>query len=623
MPAPSALIEVELTPGVWTDISDYLVEATVRRGGSFALGRIEAAEARLTFENDDGRFTPDLPGPYYPDLRPRRRFRITDATAVEPVFFGKIERIRPAFDTLNPYHLVQFIAVDESKSLQVDLTPVAVAESLLDAPVALFPLDDAKDSQPIDRAYGSALPMIIGNELAPYGQPATATLGSDNIAPGLPGGTCLELRDFDYASVAGAIKSTPGLAIAAAFTLTSDLALSTAPTIVGAFGADGSYLLAFCNAVFGDIVLSYAGAGGAGAAAVQFSGPPAVHDGQLHHLVLSLATDKRSITTVLDGTTDTIPVWNTGVDLNLHGGTLFVGGGDVGSPVLKLSMLGSYPELTVARAAAQNQALRGAGGDTEADRINRLLDYAGDTGTRALDTGVSTMGLCAWTYGAKAWAEAAKTASDSGGRLFIGRQGDRTYHSRDRRYLATSPTFTLSASAGSGIEGGLNIDYSDQALVNDWTISPASGQPQRAQDAASVAEFDVIAKSEDTRLGSTDEAYQRAHYLARTQGNPRPTLETVVVDLSTMADSALATQNKVVASEVSTRFRVEDFPSTAPWSAHDWFVEGLTHTISRRQRPKGGDLWRVTLNVSPPDPAGGWIIGDPVYGLIGDYPPVY
>lgn len=61
----------------WTDITEWALAFTTRRGRDDELAVIQPGELQLVLDNSDGRFEPDnSAGPYYGDLRPMRRLRV-------------------------------------------------------------------------------------------------------------------------------------------------------------------------------------------------------------------------------------------------------------------------------------------------------------------------------------------------------------------------------------------------------------------------------------------------------------------------------------------------------------------------------------------------------------------
>ena len=83
---PTLTIEIDFTHGpltalasnTWTDITEYVISFSTRRGRSDALNRVEAGTAVITLDNNDRRFDPTYVGsPYYPNLVPMKKIRIS------------------------------------------------------------------------------------------------------------------------------------------------------------------------------------------------------------------------------------------------------------------------------------------------------------------------------------------------------------------------------------------------------------------------------------------------------------------------------------------------------------------------------------------------------------------
>lgn len=64
-------------PPTWVDISEYVRSASIRRGRSHELDRVEAGTATVLLDNRDGRFDPaNALSPYWPNVLPMRQVRI-------------------------------------------------------------------------------------------------------------------------------------------------------------------------------------------------------------------------------------------------------------------------------------------------------------------------------------------------------------------------------------------------------------------------------------------------------------------------------------------------------------------------------------------------------------------
>lgn len=104
---PSLKLEVEFTDGVWTDLTTRLSAVQIDRGKARVEDNQQAGTGSLTLDNSDHALTPNNTGsPYYPNVKPMRRVRITASGAgawdsgewnegtwndTEGMFFGYIE----------------------------------------------------------------------------------------------------------------------------------------------------------------------------------------------------------------------------------------------------------------------------------------------------------------------------------------------------------------------------------------------------------------------------------------------------------------------------------------------------------------------------------------------------
>jgi hypothetical protein len=99
---PTCKVEVEWTPGTWTDVTAWASDA---QSGSFGRATefddVSAGVWNLVLRNDDGRFTPDNPlSPYFPNVVENRRLRITmnpPTGGAYVRFLGYITSLEPSF----------------------------------------------------------------------------------------------------------------------------------------------------------------------------------------------------------------------------------------------------------------------------------------------------------------------------------------------------------------------------------------------------------------------------------------------------------------------------------------------------------------------------------------------
>lgn len=132
----------------WTDVTSYVRDIRTVRGRNHELDRIEAGEATLVLDNNDGRFTPlNTAGAYYPDVRPMTHVRIYAdyGTATYPIWRGYVERWPLSFPGLQD-SVVEVTCVDLFKALSLadvvfdDIYPTLV---LGKSPVAFWRMSGA------------------------------------------------------------------------------------------------------------------------------------------------------------------------------------------------------------------------------------------------------------------------------------------------------------------------------------------------------------------------------------------------------------------------------------------------------------------------------------------------
>lgn len=90
-------IEIETTPGVWTEYTDYLRSAKTKRGRRRSIDRASAGTMIVSLANEDRRFDPENVGTL---IYPGQRIRLTaDYDFINyPVWQGTIDRIVQSYD---------------------------------------------------------------------------------------------------------------------------------------------------------------------------------------------------------------------------------------------------------------------------------------------------------------------------------------------------------------------------------------------------------------------------------------------------------------------------------------------------------------------------------------------
>lgn len=172
---------------------------------------------------------------------------------------------------------------------------------------------------------------------------------------------------------------------------------------------------------------------------------------------------------------------------------------------------------TLYRAAAPPATTEG---ETEVDRIGRLLDFAGWPSTlRNLDDPVATLNG-PYPSGTNALDAIKQTAEAAGGQVWIGKSGNFRYSNRRTRYNPTT-VLTCSTALGTMPEDDITPtkDYDD--VYNRIEVVRATGDPIVVVDQASIDEHGVRTLTLDMPLITDDEALQAGYWHLHLYAQPQ------------------------------------------------------------------------------------------------------
>lgn len=124
---------------IWTDISEYVMDFSIKRGRPRAINQYETGTCELTLENNDARFSPwNLAGPYVlggiTQIRPWLPVRIiaTYNTQDYPLFYGYSQGWPEDYGTSAKFNTTRIRLVDEfgklAKTNGYEQTPVGAGE---------------------------------------------------------------------------------------------------------------------------------------------------------------------------------------------------------------------------------------------------------------------------------------------------------------------------------------------------------------------------------------------------------------------------------------------------------------------------------------------------------------
>lgn len=313
-------------------------------------------------------------------------------------------------------------------------------------------------------------------------------------------------------------------------------------------------------------------------------------------------------TAVTVSATGTISLYADGVLLATAAGGAFSAG--TGFNTLTFSgFMGTFAHVAVYNtalsatriAAHANAGLSGFGGETPAARLTRYAGYVGIPSTElTLDTG-KTVALGHTNLEGQAVVDVMRAVETTeGGILFDGRDGNLTFHDRDRRQQTLTSAFTLSA-ATQQVEADVTPKYDRASLLNDVTATLTNGTAEvEATDATSISDYGYAKASFDIMSTTDAEAHAAAWWRVNRYKDPSVRIPNLSVDLLPLSSTL---QESVATADISTRFTVSGLPTQASASSVDFFIEGYTETF-------GPETWTQQLNVSPASVSTGVFILD-------------
>jgi hypothetical protein len=248
-------------------------------------------------------------------------------------------------------------------------------------------------------------------------------------------------------------------------------------------------------------------------------------------------------------------------------------------------------------------------------RVSAILDLPEvdyPSTSRDIDTGVAVLG------GGATFAIDANTnvltylqeiTKSEEGLLFVDRTGWLTF--RDRVLPSFDNPVLTFADNGSGIDyQSISIIYGSEFLYNRVTCSIVGGTDQVVDDLTSQEEFGIITLSlSDLLLKDDAAALELANVLLDRYSQPQYRFDAVQV----IYNNKTALQREGLTQlEVGEQIEVtRTFRTGTPASVTEGYVvEGVRHTISPQSHS-------VVYSLSATDVLYPFIIGDPVYGVIG------
>lgn len=543
---------------------------------------------------------------------------------IYPIHTGFTEKFPETWRQNGYAGYMALTSVDALGVLQrIGLTDVMTTDAGQDGPVVAYPLWEPAGS---NEAYSHgtspvAAPMRVAHwgSLAGLttGQTAATLVFGDSQNPGPDGSiasfTCARftpgsLGDCTYLNA----TLGPQLVIQPPTGATGEFWYRTGSSSVGVNG-----LVAFINnagslevktATGGGLTVTYTGnAGGSYDYNVTTSGTWT--DQAWHHVVVTEAASGGTVTMTLyvDGVaqaTGTRSGPNPFTTSDILAGSSYWP--NFGNPfngwLARVSVYATA--LTPTRVASHYASATGFASDKAGARIRRVIGWVGWQGGTSVPDGAATCGPLKMDAGTKANNPILISAVTENGLFYVAPGGQLTFLTRGSYYLQTAARWTLGEAEAPYQAVGLDTD--PQYLYNKITVT-ADGLPaQVVMDATSVADYWEFDGQVSTIHDTTGQAVALGQNLLTRFSTPRQRVSTVTLNAGANPGLWLT----VLGLRVGDRVRLLRRTPAVTYTV-DGYVERVAHA---------GDMgrgWVTTLSISPAYPYPPWILGDPVYGVIG------
>lgn len=254
--------------------------------------------------------------------------------------------------------------------------------------------------------------------------------------------------------------------------------------------------------------------------------------------------------------------------------------------------------------AVCHDAVTGFSGESADWRVERLARYAGLPSVTVLGSThdpIASQG----PGGSSVVARLREVESTESGRLYAERDYyGLAYQSRDLRFNpdTVGETFAISYA---DVEPGLELADDDQKLVNEIEASRPGGATQTVQAASSIFAFGTYSQQLNILKTSDNAVTDAAYWKVLRYANPEPELREVPIEAYTLPEYL-----DILDTDISSYFTVYDLPEQAIATELRVTVEGYTETIKEQSH-----VIQFRTSTSSQDSV--WVIGDPVYGVLG------
>lgn len=561
---------------VWTDISAYVLNVSIKRGRQTELDAFSPGTCTVVLDNSDRRFDPEhSSGPYYGNLVANVPIRVTATeTGVSyPRFYGFVNEW-PQTYAPPKWATVQVTATDAFKLFAGMRLPqsVYIADLQADSPVALIPFGDTNSTDAAELAAGVT---GVFNDASSTGAAVVAGGGaSTNIASGsfavrFP--ESLIPSDGPFCITLGVRTSSTGRIFQI---LTSNVYID--------FGIDSRGVMY--------LTYSYPAVGGLGPFyaynPTQGSRTRVINDGKPHLIYInliaglkpglvlqpSISIDGGALMTLAE--VDTSPAITPSYVRGLSfGGT--TGECDVSSFALFAlddsshgNVFNNYPDFFAPWF-----------GDNTGTRVGRVLDaISWPTGQRSLDTGEYLLND-ATLAGRAPLDYLQQVEATEQGRFFIDKSGKVVFHSRDHDLTNTRGTTAQAIFSDDGDDiayepNGFELTRDDRYVYREVTGSLEGGSTLAVRDSTLPATDPVQTKS-------------LTNLMVRTEAEVRNVIESFLLRYKTsrtrpsgwtvMPLSTASTWETVLSLEIGDRVTLQATPqSIGSQYSDDFHIESIT-----------------------------------------------
>lgn len=587
----------------WVDVTAYVLsdrDVTITRGRQDEFDEPAPGRLSLTLDNADGRFTYGLDAsPYYPNVVPFRRIRVTNGSSVR--FDGYVTQWPVEWESGNPaYATVQVQAIDRLARLSrlralrppvleflgagaaadgwelgsATLSVLGTTTVLSDGPSVLYGLQESSGSSTAGDSTGiNGRPTLTLSTVGTGG--GTVEFGTAGL---FPEGTGVLFTPESSGN--GQVLTAASLPtyLGGSFTFFAAFAGFTGSTgaEIAQLGDEvGETPRVGLSVTPTNVTATVVGSGGA-SVTVNRSGD--FDDNAVHGVVVTVTPS--TVTVYVDqlatatGSTPASMGTATGIRI-----------GSTSDPV-QVAWVGLVPR---ALSATEAQELTGymTGEPARSDVwVGRWLSWLGIASSDyTLDTGLSDIAY--QQHDGRSVLELVAAVNRVEGGVLVAR-GDGTYefHSRDRRYNRAA-SLTLSVD-GDEVPADVQFTVDTSRLVNTLRASRPAGATYTVADSASVARYGTFSAAETFYTASDTDLYDVASWRVYRFGDVEPRTPSLTVDLLTLP----GLESSTLATDIGDRVTVADLPSNGPASSVDLFVEGVEERYSNRE-------YAVVFNTSP------------------------